>query len=65
MVGRLILIAGDQLTPTVAALRAADKARDLIVMAEVQAETTYVRHHPQKIALVLSAMRHFAAELAA
>ncbi len=28
MVGRLILVAGDQLTPTVAALRAADKARD-------------------------------------
>ncbi|MFZ5709415.1 MAG: cryptochrome/photolyase family protein [Pseudomonadota bacterium] len=29
------------------------------------AETTYVRHHPQKIALFLSAMRHFAEELGA
>jgi deoxyribodipyrimidine photolyase-related protein len=33
-------------------------------MAEVMAEGTYVPHHPQKIALILSAMRHFAAELA-
>ncbi len=65
MVGRLILIAGDQLTPTVAALRAADKAQDTVVMAEVMAEAAYVRHHPQKIALVFSAMRHFADELAA
>lgn len=32
-------------------------------MAEVMEENTYVRHHQQKIALVLSAMRHFAEEL--
>ena len=32
-------------------------------MAEVAAETTYVKHHKQKIAFVLSAMRHFADEL--
>lgn len=32
-------------------------------MVEVIEENTYVRHHRQKIALVLSAMRHFAAEL--
>ena len=32
-------------------------------MAEVAAEATYVRHHKKKIALVLSAMRHFAEEL--
>lgn len=32
-------------------------------MAEVMAECTYVPHHPKKIAFVLSAMRHFAAEL--
>jgi deoxyribodipyrimidine photolyase-related protein len=63
MVGRLILVAGDQLTPGVAALRAADKACDTVVMAEVMSEASYVRHHPQKIALVFSAMRHFAAEL--
>ncbi len=34
-------------------------------MAEVMAEGTHVPHHPQKIALILSAMRHFAAELSA
>jgi deoxyribodipyrimidine photolyase-related protein len=34
-------------------------------MMEVRGEATYVRHHQQKIALFLSAMRHFAAELRA
>ena len=65
MVTRLILVLGDQLTPDVAALRQADKARDLVVMAEVMAEASYARHHPQKIALVFAAMRKFAAHLAA
>lgn len=32
-------------------------------MVEVADEATYVRHHKQKIALILSAMRHFADEL--
>ena len=32
-------------------------------MAEVVEEATYVPHHPQKIAFLFSAMRHFAAEL--
>lgn len=59
----LILILGDQLTPHIAALRGADPARDVIVMAEVMAEGTYVPHHPQKIVLILSAMRHFARKL--
>ncbi len=63
MTPRLILVLGDQLTDTVAALRAADPARDVVVMAEVMAEGTYVRHHPQKIALVLTAMRKFATHL--
>ncbi|ODU70052.1 MAG: deoxyribodipyrimidine photolyase [Novosphingobium sp. SCN 66-18] len=60
---RLILILGDQLTPSLSSLRAADPACDVVLMAEMAAETTYVRHHKKKIALVLSAMRHFAAEL--
>ncbi|SDX42402.1 cryptochrome/photolyase family protein [Roseicitreum antarcticum] len=63
MVTRLILILGDQLTDTIAALRAADKDRDVVVMAEVWAEATYVPHHPKKIAFVLSAMRKFASRL--
>ncbi|RUS59443.1 cryptochrome/photolyase family protein [Pseudorhodobacter sp. E13] len=63
MVSRLILVLGDQLCPDMAALRAADKARDVVVMAEVMAEGTYAPHHPQKIALILTAMRKFAAAL--
>ncbi|MFX0544921.1 cryptochrome/photolyase family protein [Roseovarius sp. S1116L3] len=57
---RLILVLGDQLSEGLSALREADKARDVVVMAEVTDETEYVPHHPKKIALVLSAMRHFA-----
>ena len=62
---RLILILGDQLSLDLCALRQADKAKDIVVMAEVMAEGSYVRHHPQKIALVLAAMRKFAAKLQA
>ena len=47
MVGRLILILGDQLTRDLPMLVAADRAEDTIVMAEVRAEGTYVPHHPQ------------------
>ncbi|AZL58665.1 cryptochrome/photolyase family protein [Tabrizicola piscis] len=62
---RLVLVLGDQLTPGVAALKAADKARDVVVMAEVMGEGTSVPHHPQKIALILAAMRKFALGLEA
>ena len=60
----LRLLLGDQLTRDVAALRDIAKG-DVVLMAEVADETTYVRHHQQKIAFVLSAMRHFAEELRA
>jgi deoxyribodipyrimidine photolyase-related protein len=60
---RLVLVLGDQLTPSLAALKAADKARDVVVMAEVMGEGTAVPHHPQKIALILAAMRKFAIAL--
>ncbi len=60
---KLVLVLGDQLTPDVAALRAADKAQDVVVMAEVMGEGASVPHHPQKIALILAAMRNFAAAL--
>ena len=60
---RLVLILGDQLSEDIAALAKADKARDVVVMAEVRDEGTYVRHHPKKIALVLAAMRKFAKRL--
>lgn len=61
---RLHLVLGDQLCPDLSAL--ADLGPDSVVlMAEVAEETRYVPHHKQKIALILSAMRHFARELRA
>ncbi|BBU53760.1 deoxyribodipyrimidine photo-lyase [Mameliella alba] len=60
---RLILVLGDQLSEGLAALKAADKTRDVVVMAEVADETAYVPHHPKKIALILAGMRKFAARL--
>ncbi len=62
MVSRLILVLGDQLNRDVAALRAA-QPDDLIVMAEVADEASYVPHHPKKIAFLFAAMRKFAAGL--
>lgn len=59
----LRLILGDQLSYDISSLRGADPETDLIVMAEVREEATYVRHHKKKIAFIFSAMRHFAAEL--
>ncbi len=60
----LRLVLGDQCSDTLSSL--ADVAPgDVVLMAEVAAECTYVRHHPKKITLVLSAMRHFAAALRA
>ncbi|MEO1544707.1 MAG: cryptochrome/photolyase family protein, partial [Pseudomonadota bacterium] len=60
---RVVHILGDQLSPDMSSLKAADRARDVVFMCEVHDETTYVRHHKKKIALILSAMRHFADEL--
>jgi deoxyribodipyrimidine photolyase-related protein len=65
MVTTLRMVLGDQLNPDIAALAELDPQRDVVLMAEVQAETSYVKHHAKKLVLVLSAMRHFAAELRA
>lgn len=62
---RLILILGDQLTPDIAALHDADPSSDMIVMAEVMDEASYVPHHPKKIAFLFAAMRKFAQRLEA
>ncbi len=59
----LILILGDQLSPSMSSLMQGDKAGDVVLMAEVMAEASYVPHHKKKIAFVFSAMRHFAQEL--
>lgn len=61
--GKLRLILGDQLSLNMSSLKDADKAADIILMAEVMEEATYVRHHKKKIAFLFSAMRHFADEL--
>ncbi len=65
MTGALRLVLGDQLSRDLSALRGIDREADVVLLAEVQEEATYVRHHPKKIAFVLAAMRHFAAELVA
>ncbi len=59
----LVPVLGDQLTPTLSSLRDADPADTIVLMMEVVDETTYVRHHKQKIAYILSAMRHHAKAL--
>jgi deoxyribodipyrimidine photolyase-related protein len=61
----LRIILGDQLSLDVSALRDLDTERDTVLMMEVLEESVYVRHHKQKIVLVLSAMRHFASTLRA
>ncbi len=61
--GCLRLILGDQLTPAMSSLADVDRRADLVLIAEVAAEATYVRHHKAKIAFLFAAMRHFAGEL--
>lgn len=59
----LIPILGDQLSHGLASLQSVAKDDAVLLLMEVADETTYVRHHKRKIALILSAMRHFADEL--
>ena len=60
---KLRLILGDQLSLSIPTLSDIDRHADRVLMVEVNDEATYVRHHQQKLVLVLSAMRHFADEL--
>lgn len=59
----LVLVLGDQLSHSLAALAASDPTRTQVLMCEVMAEASYVPHHQKKISFLFSAMRHFAAEL--
>lgn len=59
----LVLVLGDQLTPTLSALSGFDPRHDVVLMVEVRAEAIYVNKHKQKIAFVLAAMRHFSEAL--
>lgn len=63
--GALRLICGDQLSMQLASLKGADKAQDVLLMAEVWDEANYVPHHKKKIAFLFAAMRHHAAALKA
>ena len=56
----LVLVLGDQVTPSLSSLAAAERGRDVVLMVEVVEEASYVRHHKKKIAFLFSAMRHFA-----
>jgi deoxyribodipyrimidine photolyase-related protein len=56
----LRVIFGDQLSDDLTALSDLEPAQDIVLMMEVASESTIVRHHKQKIVLILSAMRHFA-----
>ena len=60
---KLILILGDQLDLKGAALRNFDLKNDEVIMIESMHEAQYVWSHKAKIALFLSAMRHFANQL--
>ena len=63
MTRHLRFIFGDQLTRDVSALADLDLYQDVVLMVEAAAEASNVGHHQQKIAFVLSAMRHFAQSL--
>ena len=62
---KIILILGDQLSPEMSSLRAGNRDCDIVLMAEVADEASYVPHHKKKIAFLFSAMRHFAQEIEA
>lgn len=59
----IVPVLADQLSPGLAALRAADPATSVVLMSEVAEEAGYVPHHRKKLAFLFSAMRHFAGEL--
>ena len=59
------LVLGDQLSADISSLDGIDAQKDVVLIAEVMAEATYVAHHKQKLVFFFSAMRHFAHELAA
>ncbi|MET0314195.1 MAG: cryptochrome/photolyase family protein [Hansschlegelia sp.] len=63
MTRALRLILADQLTRGIASLKDLDPAHDIVLMAEVMDEATYVRHHKQKLVFLFTAMRRFAERL--
>ncbi len=64
-VRHLVIVLGDQLDADSSALQGFDPTQDVVWMAEVAQESTHVWSAKQRIAVFLSAMRHFAQELRA
>ncbi len=64
-VRHLVIVLGDQLDAQSSALQDFDATQDVVWMAEVAEESTHVGSAKQRIAVFLSAMRHFAQELRA
>ena len=62
-VRHLVIVLGDQLDAQSSALQGFDATQDVVWMAEVDQESTHVWSAKQRIAVFLSAMRHFANEL--
>ena len=58
-VRHLVLVLGDQLDEASSAFAGFDPAQDVVWMAEVAGESTHVWSAKQRIAVFLSAMRHF------
>lgn len=64
-VRHLVLVLGDQLDEHSSALADFDPTQDVVWMAEVAEESTHVWSAKQRIAVFLSAMRHFSEHLKA
>ena len=64
-VRHLVIVLGDQLDEQSTALEGFDPSQDVVWMAEVAEESTHVWSAKQRIAVFLSAMRHFAEHLCA
>ena len=62
-VRHLVIVLGDQLDEQSSALQGFDPQQDVVWMAEVADESTHVWSAKQRIAVFLSAMRHFAKQL--
>ena len=60
----LVLVLGDQLDHDSAAFDGFDRDADVVLMAEVEEEASYVPQHKIRLALFFAAMRHFRDELA-
>lgn len=61
---RIVLVLGDQLARDTAFFADLDPGRDVVVLIEAGEEATHVPSHRQRTTLFLSAMRHFAIDMA-